>query len=289
MLWPGEIGPGSAQVSRRLTITERSQNPFWPDRILTGISRPSLTAFVPDKPNGCAVIVAPGGAYSRIVVDKEAAEMALWLNSIGITAFLLQYRLPGEGHASGPDAPLADAQRAIRIVRAHAAAWQLDLQRIGFLGCSAGGHLGAMLGTRYDKRTYGAVDEADSASARPDFMLLLYPVISMNEPWVHLESRQNLLGPQPTVDQIAAYSADQQCPAVVSPTFIAVAEDDAVVSPENSRCFHRELTAAGFDSTLQCFSAGGHGFGIRDARHTPAAKWTALAAQWLVQKGFCGR
>ena len=287
-LWPDEIAPGSERLSITLTITERSKDPFWPDRILTGITRPSLTAFVPASPNGAAMIVAPGGAYGRIVLDKEAAEMALWLNTLGIYAFLLQYRLPGEGHAVGPEAPLADAQRALRVLRQNAAGWGLDPARIGFLGCSAGGHLGAMLGTRFDRPAYDAVDAADRLTARPDCMLLLYPVVSMNAPCVHDESCRNLLGSTPSATQIDRYSAELQLPSGVPPAFIAVADDDNVVAPENSRRFHQALREAGCESHLHVFTSGGHGFGIRDARDTPAARWTGLAAQWLADNGFAG-
>lgn len=286
-LWPGEIAPGSAQSPARLTITERSPNPFWPDRILTGITRPNLTAFVPPRPNGAAIIVAPGGAYGRIVLDKEAGELALWLNTLGITAFLLQYRLPGEGHASGPEAPLADAQRAVRLVREHAGAWGLDINRIGFLGGSAGGHLAAMLATLSTRASYAPVDAADSHPARPDAVLLLYPVITMAEPHVHLESRQNLLGTDPTRDGIDQFSLERQVSAATPPCFIVVAEDDSAVPFANSVAFHEALNDAGVDNALHRFLEGGHGFGIRDARHFAVAEWPALAAAWLGKRGFC--
>ena len=201
-------GPGSEKSPAQLTVTERSKVAYWPDRIVTGITRPNLTAIVPDKPNGTAVIVAPGGAYSRIVLDKEAAEMARWLNPYGVTVLLMQYRLPGEGHANGKDVPLQDAQRAIRVVRQNASEWGLNPKKIGFLGASAAGHMAASLGAQFARKVYAPVDAADSLSARPDFLLLLYPVVSMDDKLTHLESRTNLLGKDPSPDLIKDYSAD---------------------------------------------------------------------------------
>jgi len=285
-LWPDAVGPGSEQLSIRETVTERSHHPCWPDRILTGITRPRLTAFIPRQPNGTAVIIAPGGAYGRIVLDKESAEMALWLNTLGITSLLMHYRLPAEGHADGPDAPFADAQHAIRVLRQNAVSWGLDPARIGFLGCSAGGHLGAMLGTQFDRPVGSRIDDFAPFSARPDFMLLLYPVISMTEPHVHRESRDNLLGRSPSPARIHRYSAENWLRPETPPCFLAVADDDDVVSPENSRLFHAAALKTGVDCTLHRFNRGGHGFGIRDARDTPAHCWTTLAAEWLASHGF---
>ena len=285
-LWPAGVGPGSEQSQAKLTITERSKVAYWPDRIITGITRPNLTAIVPDKPNGTAVIVAPGGAYSRIVLDKEAAEMARWLNPYGVTVLLMQYRLPAEGHANGRDVPLQDAQRAVRLVRANAKNWRLDPNKIGFLGGSAAGHMAASLGAAFDKKVYTPVDAADSLSARPDFVILLYPVISMEDKLTHLESRTNLLGKDPSPDLIKAYSPDLHVTKASPPTFIVLAEDDPVVPPENGMRYHNALRAQGVQSSLHTYKEGGHGFGIRDARQLPVAKWPNLAAAWMKSRGL---
>ena len=285
-IWPGGIGPGSERCKAQLTITERSNVAFWPDRMLTGITRSTLTAFVPDRPNGTVVIVAPGGAYGRIVLDKEAAEMALWLNALDVTALLLQYRLPAEGHVNGKDAPLADAQRAIRHVRHHALDWGLDPERIGFLGASAAGHMGALLGAKFDQPVYTALDPADHLSARPDFMILLYPVISMDEPAVHLESRINLLGELPPPELIKNYSADQHVNPASPPTLLVVADDDPVVPSANSVLYHEALKRAGISTVLHRFPEGGHGFGIRGTRQLPVSNWPHLATEWLRAGGF---
>jgi acetyl esterase/lipase len=285
-LWPGGVAPGSEKSPAQLTVTERSQVAFWPDRIVTGITRPNLTAFVPDKPNGTAVIVAPGGAYARIVLDKEAAEMARWLNPYGVTVLLMQYRLPAEGHANGKDAPLQDAQRAIRVVRQNARDWGLAPDRIGFLGASAAGHMGASLGAQFARKVYDPVDAADALSARPDFLLLLYPVVSMEDKVTHLESRTNLLGKDPSPELIKEYSPDQQVGKDAPKTFIVLARDDPAVPPENGIRFHDALRKSGVASELHVFDEGGHGFGIRDARQLPVSNWPNLAADWMKANGF---
>jgi acetyl esterase/lipase len=285
-LWPSSVGPGSEQSTVQLTVTERSKVAYWPDRVVTGITRPNLTAFVPDKPNGTVVIAAPGGAYARIVLDKEAAEMARWLNPYGVTVLLMQYRLPAEGHANGRDVPLQDAQRAVRLVRQNAKAWGLDPNKVGFLGASAAGHMGAMLGAKFDRKVYEPVDAADTLSARPDFLLLLYPVVSMETGLTHLESRTNLLGKDPSPELIKAYSADQQVTKNSPPTFVVLAENDSAVPAANGIAYHNALKALGVPTELHVFKEGEHGFGIRDARQLPVSNWPNLAANWLKSFGF---
>lgn len=285
-IWPGGVAPGSEHSPAKLTVTERSKVAYWPDRALTGITRPNLTAFVPDKPNGTAVIVAPGGAYARIVLDKEAGEMARWLNPYGVTVLLLQYRLPAEGHADGKNAPLQDAQRAVRFVRAHAKEWNLNPRRIGMLGASAAGHMSASLGVQFAKKVYEPTDEADALSARPDFLLLLYPVVSMEAATTHMESRDNLLGKNPSAELIKAYSPDQNVTADAPPAFVVLAEDDPAVPPANGVGYCGALKKAGVACELHTFAEGGHGFGIRDARQLPLSVWPNLAANWMKANGF---
>lgn len=285
-LWPNSVGPGSEKSPAELKITERSKVAYWPDRIVTGITKPNLTAFVPDHPNGTVVIAAPGGAYARIALDKEAAEMAHWLNPYGVTVLLMQYRLPAEGHANGKDVPLQDAQRAVRVVRQNARQWGLDANKIGFLGASAAGHMAASLGTQFEKKVYEPVDSADSLSARPDFEILLYPVISMDDKLTHLESRTNLIGECPSESLIQAYSANLHVKPDTPPTFIVLAEDDPAVPPANGIVYHDALKKAGVPSELHLFDEGGHGFGIRDARQLPVSGWPNLAAKWLRGLGY---
>lgn len=286
-LWPGSgVGPGSENLRAQLAVTERSQEAFWPDRVLTGITKPNLTAFVPDRPNGAAVIVAPGGAYTHIVLDKEAAEMAHWLNACGVTVFVMQYRLPGEGHVDGKDVPLQDAQRAIRVLRQHAREWGLDPDRIGMLGASAGGHLAASLGANFSKEVYAPTDQADRLSARPDFLILLYPVITMDAKLAHLNSRTQLLGAAPSAALIKSYSPDQHVTRDSPRTFVVLANDDSAVPPQNGILYYEALRRVGVSAELHVFPEGEHGFGIRDARQLPVSAWPHLAAQWLKFSGI---
>ena len=290
-LWPDGVAPGSEDSPARYTISERSSDVFWPHRVVSGITRPSLTAYLAGQPNGCAVIVAPGGGYECIALDVEAAEMAVWLNPLGVSVFVMHYRLPAEGHAAGnagADAPLADAQRALRVVRGNASQWGIDPQRVGFLGCSAGGHVGALLATQHARLTYAPVDAADRLSARPDFLILLYPVISMSDALAYAGSRRNLLGTAPTQAAIDAYSAELHVDADTSPAFIVVAEDDPAVPPQNAVVFHEALRRCGVAGELHAYAAGGHGFGIREARLPPLSDWPRRAADWLAVRGFLG-
>lgn len=286
-LWPGDgVGPGSEKSPVQLTVTERSKVPFWPDRVVTGITRPNLTAFVPDRPNGVSLIVAPGGAYARIVLDKEAAEMARWLNPYGITVFLLQYRLPNEGHDNAADVPLEDGQRAIRVVRQHAREWGLDPNRVGLLGGSAAGHLAASVGAEFAKAVYSPTDEADTLSARPDFLMLLYPVVSMDPDVTHPETRDNLLGRDQSADRVATYSPDRHITKESPKTFIVLADDDPFVPSENAIRYYQGLKRAGVPAELHIFKEGSHGFGIRDTRQLPVSAWPKLAIDWLKSNGI---
>jgi len=244
-----------------------------------------LTAFVPDKPNGASVIVAPGGAYSRIVLDKEAAEMARWLNPYGVTVFLLQYRLPNEGHSNGADVPLQDGQRAIRVVRQHAKEWGLDPSRIGLLGASAAGHLAASVGAEFNKKVYEPKDDADRLSARPDFLMLLYPVITMDSQFTHPETRDNLLGADLSSERVTAHSPDLHVTTDAPPTFIVLADNDPVVPVENAIRYYRSLKSKGVSAEIHIFKEGGHGFGIRDARQLPVSAWPNLAVDWMKSNG----
>ncbi|MFG6666155.1 alpha/beta hydrolase [Halomonas sp. HNIBRBA4712] len=278
-LWDGPPEGTPAELSP--TITERSENLFSPDRALTGINEPSLTAWVPEHPNGTSIIIAPGGSYRRVVLDKEGIEIARALAPLGVTSFLLTYRLPGEGHEHRADAPLADAQRAVRLVRRQASEWHLDPERIGFLGFSAAGHLGASLATGFDRPIYDLSDAEQTVSARPDFVALVYPVVTMQDDEVHAGSREALLGEAPTPEQKHAQSPEAHVDAHTPETFILHADDDPSVSPLNAIAFYSALHRAGVKAELHVFREGGHGFGIASAGDLPVAQWPQLLASWL--------
>jgi acetyl esterase/lipase len=232
------------------------------------------------------VIVLPGGAYQRVVVDKEGIEMGERLTGDGITVFVLTYRLPGGGHAQASDVALQDAQRAVRLLRKNAAAWGLKSDRIGVLGFSAGGHVAASLGTRFDRAVYKSVDDADALSARPDFLALIYPVISMEADVTHVESRKELIGAEPTEATVGEYSLERAVRPDVPPTFLLHADDDAQVLTENSIRFYRALKANKVPAELHIFRKGEHGFGLRFTKGLPVAVWPDLYVSWVRNLGM---
>ena len=192
---------------------------------------------------------------------------------------MLEYRLPGEGHRDGREVPLADAQRAMRLIRQRAPEWGVDPERIGVMGFSAGGHVAASLATRHGQRSYAPVDAADAQDARPDFALLVYPVIDMGT-HAHPGSRQRLLGDAPAADAIEAYSLQNRVDAHTPPVFLLHALDDEVVPVENSLLLEAALRQAGIEHETHLYAHGGHGFGVRQAEGT-LALWPRLALAWI--------
>lgn len=284
-LWPG-VAPGSAAVTLKESITERSTDPQVHDRFIGGVTRPRLLVFRAAKPNGTGVIITPGGGYGRTVLDKEGFETARWLAARGVSAFVLIYRLPGEGHAQRADVPLQDAQRAVRLVRGRAGELGLDVQRVGFLGFSAGGHVAASAATRFDAKVYAPVDALDASSARPDFSILIYPVISMDASISHGGSRRALLGETPSATALATYSLENAVTAGTPPTLLILADDDSVVLPEHSLRYYSALHRNGVPAELHIFARGKHGFGIRGAQGLPIGNWPDVAWTWLGASGF---
>jgi acetyl esterase/lipase len=278
-IWP-DMAPGSRNATAKQEVVERSKDPAVKDRAVFGVTRPTLEVWKPQTPNGTAVIVMPGGAYQRVVVDKEGMEMGDRLTKDGVTVFVLTYRLPVGGHAQAADVALQDAQRAVRLVRRNAQEWGLKPDHIGVMGFSAGGHVAASLGTSFDKKVYDAVDDADTASAKPDFLALIYPVISMELGVTHEESRRNLLGTEPSEAAINEYSADKHVRADMPPTFLLHADDDSQVATENTIRFYRALKAAKVSAELHIFRKGEHGFGLRFTKGLPVAVWPDLYVAW---------
>ena len=201
------------------------------------------------------------------------------------TVFLLSYRLPAEGHQNGADVPVQDGQRAVRLVRAHAAEWGLDPGRIGFLGFSAAGHLGASLVANVDRPVAVPGDDIGRHSARPDFAVLAYPVVSMEAGVAHMESRGNLIGAAPSADIVERHSPDRHVTASAPPVFIVAADDDAVVPAENSVRFYLAMKKAGVAAELHVFRDGGHGFSLEHAPGLPVAGWPRLCDAWMKRIG----
>ncbi|MDX1948117.1 MAG: alpha/beta hydrolase [Pirellulaceae bacterium] len=227
---------------------------------LTNINRPTLTVYRPEKPNGAAVIICPGGGYSILAWDLEGTEVAEWLNKLGVTGIVLKYRVPAKEPRT---APQQDVQRAVALVRSKRDQWQLDPERIGVLGFSAGGNLAARACLQYSKRLYDAVDAADQASCRPDFGVLIYPA--------YLADDAGQLKPE--------FAPTSQAP----PIFFAHAYDDGVKA-ENSIALFLALKQAKVPAELHVYSTGGHGFGLRPSEH-PVSTWPDRCRDWLVRSG----
>jgi len=281
LLWP-DSAPGSDGLAFRETVAERSSDPGLHDRCVTNVLRPSLEIFRPDEPNGAAAIIAPGGAFQRIVIDKEGRDIAEWLNRLGVTAFVLTYRLPSEGHDAPADVPLQDAQRAIRVVRSRTQEFGIDPNRIGVVGFSAGGHLAGSLAAFHDSEVYPPVDEADRLSARPDFAVLVYPAVQPDsirtEALARMPELDLVISNRPLVD-----GASKTWP----PTFLLHTTDDTSVSAEGSVRLFLALRSAGVPAELHVFQQGGHGFGIRLASG-PMNQWPTLCGEWLRNLGILG-
>jgi len=283
-LWPGT--PPGAPAPLPVEQVIENGNAQHHSRMVKGISRPRMKVFRPAQPNGAALLVTPGGGYSVIVIDVEGYQIGPWLSQRGWTVFVLYYRLPGEGWANRADVPLADAQRAMRLIRSRAAQYGFDPEKVGALGFSAGGHLCGDLATRYDARVYDPVDAADRLSARPAIAAPIYAVQSMSAPLAHAGSRDMLLGPNPTAALERAHSPANNVSAATPPCFMAHAEDDKVVSVENTVEMRAALKAAGVKVETHLFTAGGHGFGLPGLAGEPARHWPEMFAIWARAQGL---
>lgn len=284
-LWP-RGAPGAPAAPLAETVEERSTDALVTDRAVWGITRPRMAVFRPDRANGAAVLITPGGGYRWVVVDKEGYEMGRWLAARGFTAFVLFYRLPGEGWASGPDTPLADAQRAMRLIRHRARDFAIDPERVSAMGFSAGGHVCASLSTRFADTVYAPVDAADELSARPHSAAPLYPVISMSLPDAHAGSREKMLGANPTPAMEAAHSPDRTVPGDAPPHFLLHAEDDDAVPVNNTLLLRAALKARKARVETHLFEHGGHGFGLRKAIGKPVEAWPDLWRAWARTTGL---
>lgn len=280
-LWPGGLAPGDERLPEPLRIVERSHDPRLPDRYAERISEPCMTVHRPARPSGVALLVMPGGGYQRVVLDKEgSALLPAFVDQGGTTLFVLRYRLPGEGHRDR-DAALADAQRALRLIRAGAGRWGIDPRRVGTMGFSAGGHLAARLGTGFARQLHPPLDAADRLDARPDFQLLVYPVIDLEGPDAHPGSRRQLLGDDPAIDDVRRYSMHNNVDPSTPPTFLLHAQDDEAVPVGNSLLFYQALQRAGVPAQMHLFPRGGHGFGVRGTAGLTVAAWPRLALDWI--------
>ena len=276
-IWPEGKVPGSRGVTARRLVLERG-SPAAHDRAVMHVSQPILEVFRPANPNGSAMVVAPGGGYVRLAIDKEGAGAARRLNQCGVTVFVLNYRLPGDGWAAGYDAPLQDVQRAVRLVRSRAAEWSLDTKRIGVMGFSAGGHLAAASLTRYDDAIYEPVDAVDQTSARPDLVCLGYALMSVGSG----------AGQFPGPDAEARQSLTERVKPGMAPTFLVHAADDRTVPVANSLNMFQALKAADVPCEMHIYQEGGHGFGFALPGDKPASHWPDAFEAWARRTGFLG-
>ena len=246
---------------------------------LSFVSHPTLAIYLPlkEKANGTAVIICPGGGYAHLAMAHEGIEVAKKLNEIGVAAFVLKYRLPSdETMINKETGPLQDAQRAIQLVRQHAGDWGVKTDRVGIMGFSAGGHLASTAGTHFAQ---AVIDNKDNISLRPDFMILLYPVISFSDSIGHRGSRDNLLGLHPGPEKIKEYSNEWQVTARTPPTFLVHAGDDHTVPVANTLHFYEALQHNEVPAELHIYPHGGHGFGM----HNSATKddWMDRLKNWM--------
>lgn len=244
--------------------------------------KPSLTIYLPekDKATGAAVVICPGGGYGHLAVDHEGHQIAQWLNSLGVAGFIVKYRHRNSGAGYGHPAPLLDAQRAVRMVRSRAAEWGVDPGHIGILGFSAGGHLASTAGTHFDSGDPNAKDPIDRVSCRPDFMVLVYPVISLVEPYAHAGSRRNLLGDDPAEELLENLSNEKQVTPQTPPTFLIHTYEDTAVPAENSIYFYLALRRAKVPAEMHLYQKGQHGFGL-GKNIGSASSWPIRCADWM--------
>lgn len=261
-LWPGKPPGETAEVGED-KVEGKSRVVY--------VGRPTITVHRPskDKETGAAIVVAPGGGYRVLAFEHEGTQVVEWLTSIGVTAVLLKYRVPRRPGDDDNILPLQDAQRAIRLTRTRAAEWGVDPARIGILGFSAGGHLVIHAATNYDKRAYEAVDDADKASCRPDFALMIYP--------------GGVLDKQDPTKLAAPLRVSKDTP----PSFLAVSSDDKGSAPGTIRIF-QALREAGVPAELHVYEKGGHGYGMRKGEQ-PQNAWPLRAEEWMRARGLLKR
>lgn len=277
-LYPDMIPNSKIDIDREITQIRDAK------RIsISKISRPALTVFIPSKNvNGTAIIVCPGGGYVNNAAGHEGYEVAKALNEWGVTAFVLKYRIPNDSTMVNKEVgPLQDAQRAFQVVRLRAKDWNIDPNRVGIMGFSAGGHLASTAGTHFTK---AVIDNKDNISLRPDFMVLLYPVISFSDSIAHIGSRNQLIGKTPPVEKINEYSNELRVTPQTPPAFIVHAGDDNGVKVQNSINFYLALHKNNIPAEMHIYPKGGHGFGMDNT--TTNDKWMDRLKNWLEINGW---
>lgn len=269
--------------------TKDEETTEYPDgiTIIRKISRPTLTIFLPDKKkaNGTAVVICPGGGYWVNASGHEGTDVAKEFVKMGVAAFVLKYRIPDDATMINREiGPLQDAQQALKVVREHATEWNVNTGRIGIMGFSAGGHLASTAGTHFNQVV---IPNAANTSVRPDFMILIYPVISFNKSIGHMGSAEQLIGKTPSTEKIKAYSNELQVTNQTPPTFLVHASDDDVVPPQNSIVFYEALIQHKVPAELHIYQLGGHGFGMKQKNEKES--WMERCRNWMEVNGWMKR
>ena len=274
-----EIALYTGKIPNSITTTNKEQQTYYEsvDTVVTFVSQPTLSVFLPapEKANGTAVLVIPGGGYHALLINREGKKVARELNKLGVAAFVLKYRLPSdESMMDKSIGPMQDAQQAIMTIREKATEWKIDPHKIGVLGFSAGGHLAATTGTHYSDPV---IENPQNTSLRPDFMILINPVISFTDSIGHIGTRDNLLGKNPAAEQIKYYSNELHINKSTPPTFLVHAGDDTVVPVENSILFYENLRKQDIPAELHIYSKGEHGF----LKVPSFEEWFGRCVNWM--------
>lgn len=274
-----EIALYTGKIPNSRTTTNKEQQTYYEsvDTVVTFVSQPTLSVFLPapEKANGTAVLVIPGGGYHALLINREGKKVARELNKLGVAAFVLKYRLPSdESMMDKSIGPMQDAQQAIKTIREKATEWKIDPHKIGVLGFSAGGHLAATTGTHYSDPV---IENPQNTSLRPDFMILINPVISFTDSIGHIGTRDNLLGKNPAAEQIKYYSNELHINKSTPPTFLVHAGDDTVVPVENSILFYENLRKQDIPAELHIYSKGEHGF----LKVPSFEEWFGRCVNWM--------
>jgi acetyl esterase/lipase len=281
---PGEIPLYEGAIPNSKPTPDREKSAPSNHPSLSLVSRPTLRVFLPakEKATGMGIVVVPGGGYQHLAIGHEGSEIAEKLNEIGIAAFVLKYRLPSdETMVDKTIGPLQDAQRAIQLVRLNAGKWGVDTGRVGIIGFSAGGHLASTAGTHFNKVR---IDNPNNISLRPDFMILMYPVISFADSICHRGSRESLIGKHPSEELVREYSNELQVTPATPPAFLVQAEDDNVVPVANSIRFYEALQRNKVPAEMHLYPHGGHGFGLHN--NTTGDQWFDRLKTWLEDNGW---
>lgn len=284
-LWPG-TPPGGEGIRLTLKVTDTVEPDGFHVRAISQIQTPGFFVYRPAKPDGRGLLIIPGGGYAAEGGDRGGREIAQYFSALGITCFILRYRLPGEGWKNRETVPLQDAQRAMRLIRRDASKYGVDPAKMAAIGFSAGGHLSASLAIRHGMKTHAAVDAADMLDARPLVACHMYPVVTMGE-GAHPGSRDKLLGETPSAQAVAEWSLEKHVAADTAPSFICLPADDVIVPPfPNGITLFGALQAKKVRSELHVFEVGGHGFSLHWTIGKPAAAWPGLFLAWAAPHGF---